>query len=45
LLSSPNSVMTTLFILDISSALVNPADQYRGVGFFYDVAHHKGVWT
>src|SRR6266404_8286901 len=32
LLSSPNSVMTTLFILDMSSASVNSADQYRGVG-------------
>src|SRR6266404_378760 len=32
LLSSPNSVMTTLFILDMSSAVVNSADQYRGVG-------------
>jgi hypothetical protein len=27
----------------MSSALVNSADQYIGVGFFYDVAHHKRV--
>ena len=40
LLSSPNSVMTTLFILDMSSALVNSADQYIGVGFFYGLARH-----
>jgi len=25
----------------MSSALVNSADQYIGVAFFYDVAHHK----
>jgi len=24
-------------------ALVNSAEQYIGVGFFYDVAHHKRV--
>jgi hypothetical protein len=29
--------------LDMSSALVNSADQYIGVGFFYEVAHHKRV--